>query len=171
MNLAIESTGIDAFWPAGDDIEALLFELNRETFALDAKVVQEILDVMPETRVPGSPRFVNSVINFRGKVIPLADIRIAFGMEAQEPSIDSRIIVIEVEFAGEPTLVGIKADKVQEVTAVSRANSESPPSVGMRWRPDYIHCLVKRGSEFIIIPNLQAIFAHEERLSGNGLSG
>lgn len=166
----MDTANTRAFWPDEEQIEALLFELNRETFALDAKVVQEILDVMPETRVPGSPRFVNSVINFRGKVIPLADIRIAFGMEARESSIDSRIIVIEVDVSGEPTLVGIKADKVHEVTALSRVNSESPPSVGMRWRPDYIHCLVKRGSEFIIIPNLQAIFAHEERLSGNGIS-
>lgn len=171
MNQLMGTPNSDSFWAEADQIEALLFELNRETFAIDAKVVQEILDVMPETRVPGSPRFVNSVINFRGKVIPLADIRIAFGMEARESSIDSRIIVIEVDASGEPTLVGIKADKVHEVTSLTRVNSEGPPSVGMQWRADYIHCLVKRGGEFIIIPNLQAIFAHEERLSGNAHSG
>ena len=57
-------------------------------------MVQEILDLLPETKVPGSPAFVGSVINFRGKVIPLADIRIAFGMDATQETIDSRIIVI-----------------------------------------------------------------------------
>lgn len=170
MSDIVAKTMKDTFWPESGRIEALLFDLNRETFALDAKVVQEILDVMPETPVPGSPRFVHSVINFRGKVIPLADIRVAFGMEAEESTIDSRVVVIEVNVSGEPTLVGIKADKVHEVTALSNADSEHPPSVGMQWRPDYIHCLVKRGSEFIIIPDLQAIFAHEERLSGNELS-
>ncbi|PWE52912.1 chemotaxis protein CheW [Metarhizobium album] len=170
MTSVLETSRPDPIWPEAQQIEALLFELNRETFALNAKVVQEILDVMPETRVPGSPSFVNSVINFRGKVIPLADIRIAFGMEPRESSIDSRFIVIEVDVSGEATLVGVKADKVHEVTALSRTDSEPTPSVGMRWRQDYIHCLVKRGSEFIIIPNLQAIFAHEERLSGNGIS-
>ncbi|MBU1312595.1 MAG: chemotaxis protein CheW [Alphaproteobacteria bacterium] len=154
------TTSQSDFWPASGHLEALLFDLNGETLALDAKVVQEILDVMPETRVPGSPNFVSSVINFRGKVIPLADIRIAFGMDAGEASIDSRIIVIEVDVDGDPVLVGIKADKVHEVTSLSKAASEAPPSVGMRWRADYISCLVKREAEFIIIPNLQAIFTH-----------
>src|SRR5690606_28752928 len=121
------STSRNDFWPTSGHLEALLFDLNGETLALDAKVVQEILDVMPETRVPGSPRFVSSVINFRGKVIPLADIRVAFGMDAGEASIDSRIVVIEVNVAGDPTLVGIKADKVHEVTALAETASEGPP--------------------------------------------
>ena len=103
--------------------------------------------------------FVGSVINFRGKVIPLADIRLAFGMEATRITIDSRIIVISLDIDGENTLVGIRTDKVNEVTTLAKANSEPPPSVGMRWRPDYIECLVKRGTDFIIVPNLTAIFA------------
>ncbi|MNY68985.1 hypothetical protein D3C86_2068430 [compost metagenome] len=80
-------------------------------------------------------------------------------MEATEPTIESRIVVIELEIEGEPTLIGVRTDKVHEVTTLDRSASEPPPSVGMRWRPDFIHCLVKRGNDFIIVPNMQAIFA------------
>ncbi|MDQ0321474.1 purine-binding chemotaxis protein CheW [Pararhizobium capsulatum DSM 1112] len=146
-------------WNAEGELEVLTFDLHGETFALEAIMVQEILDLLPETTVPGAMPFVGSVINFRGKVIPLADIRLAFGMEAGEATIDSRIIVIEIELQGERTLVGLRTDKVNEVTTLSRAMSEPPPSIGMRWRADYINCLVKRNGQFIILPNLQAIFS------------
>ncbi|PZU21766.1 MAG: chemotaxis protein CheW [Shinella sp.] len=149
----------EEFWENREEIEVLIFDIAGETFALGAVMVQEILDMVPETPVPGSQPFVGSVINFRGKVIPLADIRLAFGMEPTRITIDSRIIVIAIDIEGEDTLVGIRTDKVNEVTTLAKANSEPPPSVGMRWRPDYIECLVKRGTDFIIVPNLTAIFS------------
>lgn len=145
-------------WGDLDEREVLTFDLAGETFAFDATLVQEILDLLPETAVPGAQPYVASVINFRGKVIPLADIRLAFGMEATRSTIDSRIIVVELDIQNEPTLVGIRTDKVHEVTTLNRAARENPPAIGMRWRADFIECLVRRGSEFIIIPNLNEIF-------------
>jgi purine-binding chemotaxis protein CheW len=153
-------------WSYAEEVEVLTFDMNGETFALEAVMVQEILDLLPETAVPGSQPFVASVINFRGKVIPLADLRLAFGMEATEATIDSRIIVIQIDLQGEATLVGLRTDKVNEVTTLAKASSEAPPSVGMRWRPDYINCLVKRGGEFIILPNLLAIFSSRHDAAG-----
>ena len=144
------------------DMEVLTFNLHGEVFALEATKVQEILDVLPETRVPGAKRFVDSVVNFRGRVIPLADLRLAFGMEATETTIDSRIVVIEMDLSGETTLIGLRTDKVNEVTTLAMTASEPPPSVGMRWRPDFIQGLFKRGGEIIILPNLQAIFAQND---------
>ena len=161
MNQAALAIDHQSIWGADDELSVLSFNLNGETFAIEATVVQEILDLLPETHVPGSKPFVSSVINFRGKVIPLADIRLAFGMEVCEATIDSRIIVIELELDGEPTLIGIRTDRVYEVTTLTRTASEPPPSVGMRWRADYIDCLVKRGGEFVIVPNLNAIFVSQ----------
>jgi purine-binding chemotaxis protein CheW len=149
----------DDVWADRDEIEVVTFDIAGEVFALKAAAVQEILDLLPETAVPGARAFVGSVINFRGRVIPLADITLAFGMEATRPTIDSRIVVIELDIDGEPVLAGIRTDKVHEVTTLVRSTSEPPPSVGMRWRPDFIDCLVKRGTDFIILPNLQAIFS------------
>ena len=84
MNQAALARDHQSIWGAGDELSVLSFNLNGETFAIEATVVQEILDLLPETHVPGSKPFVSSVINFRGKVIPLADIRLAFGMEVSE---------------------------------------------------------------------------------------
>ena len=149
----------DAVWHDAEEIEVLTFDIAGETFALEAVIVREILDLVPETPVPGAKDFVGSVINFRGRIIPLADIRIAFGMEAVKATIDSRIIVIEMEFDGEINLIGIRTDKVNEVTTLARTASELPPSVGMKWRADFISCLVKRGTDFIIVPDLAVIFS------------
>lgn len=151
----------EEFWDADGELEVLTFNIAGETFAIEAVKVQEILDLLPETAVPGAKPFVASVINFRGKVIPLADIRLAFGMEATEKTIDSRIVVIELALDTESTLIGIRTDKVYEVTTLSRKASEPPPSVGMRWRADFIHCLIKRDNQFLILPNLSAIFTSQ----------
>lgn len=151
-----------------DEMEVLTFNLNGETFAIEAIRVQEILDLLPETSVPGASRFAATVINFRGRVIPLADLRLAFGMEAAEATIDSRVVVIELDLMGETTLIGLRTDKVNEVTTLAHSASEPPPSVGMRWRPDYIDGLFKREGEFIIQPNLQAIFALHDSQAASG---
>ena len=155
--LSTAATGVGA-----DEVEVLTFELNGELFALGAVLVQEITDLVAETAVPGAGAFAGSVINFRSKVIPLADLRTAFGLEARAATIDSRIVVIEIALGGEPTLVGLRTDKVHEVTTLARADSEAPPSVGMRWRPEFIQCLVKREGEFIVVPDLQAIFNQQQ---------
>ena len=141
------------------DVEVLTFDLAGETFALEAVIVQEILDMLPETIVPGSTPFVRGVVNFRGKVIPLADLRFAFGMGSCDSTIDSRIVVIEIDLAGTPTLVGLRTDKVNEVTTLAHATSEPPPSVGLRWRPEFIRCLFKCDGQFVIMPDLHQIFS------------
>ncbi|CZT37371.1 chemotaxis protein CheW [Rhizobium sp. 9140] len=159
MSLQLTRSDVSSTWNGQDEMSVLTFNLNGETFAIEAMTVQEILDLLPETRVPGSKAFLGGVINFRGKVIPLADIRLAFGMEAGETTIDSRIIVVQLDIDGELCLVGIRTDKVYEVTTLAQASSEPPPSVGMRWRADFIDCLVKRNGQFIIVPHLKKIFA------------
>ncbi len=146
-------------WDTSGQVEVLTFDLQGEAFALEATLVREILDVAAETTVPGAKPFVGGVINFRGKVIPLADLRQAFAMDAADSSIDSRIIVIEMDIDGEPTLIGLKTDKVHEVTTLAKTASEAPPSVGMHWRPEFILSLIKRNGEFIILPDLQTIFS------------
>jgi purine-binding chemotaxis protein CheW len=140
-------------------VEVLTFEVSAETFALEALLVREVLDNCPETYVPGAPAFVDSVINFRGRIIPLADLRLAFGLEATAASLDSRIIVIEFELNGDATLIGLRADKVFEVTTIPDASTEAAPRLGTRWRPDFIRCLAKRKGEVIVLPNLARIFA------------
>lgn len=150
---------------SADEIEVLTFEIGGETFALEAAIVREILDLLPEAVVPGSRPFVNAVINFRGKVIPLADIRVAMGMPTTATTIDSRIVVVELDLDGTPSLVGLRTDRVNEVTTMSKAGGEPPPRVGLKWPPQFIECLVHRDGAFIIFPDLMAIFSSKGRPS------
>jgi purine-binding chemotaxis protein CheW len=146
-----------------EPIEALTFDLQGETFALEAILVREVLDMLPETDVPGAPPFVGAVINFRGRVIPLVDLRLAFDMAVTEPTIDSRIVVIEYDLDGEPCLIGLRADKVHEVTSIDHATTEDAPRVGLRWRSDFIRKLARRNGDLIVLPDLDQIFAARGR--------
>jgi len=140
-------------------VDVLTFDLDGEVFAIEATLVQEVLDKAPETEVPGAPVFVNAVINFRGRIIPLADLRLAFSLGARDTSLHSRIIVIAHEMDGETTLIGLRADKVYEVTQLNETATEAPPRIGLHWRQDFIHCLAKRDDDIIVMPDLAAIFA------------
>jgi purine-binding chemotaxis protein CheW len=140
-------------------LEVLTMDLQGQIFALEAVLVREILDLVPVTEVPGSQPFINGLINVRGKVVPVADLRLKFGMEQTPDTIDTRIVVMEIEIDRIPTIVGIRADKVHEVTELAPSTLADVPRVGMRWRPDYIRCIGKRGTDFIVIPNLARILS------------
>lgn len=145
-------------WSAEERMQVLTFEMQGETFAIEANLVREILDQVPETTVPGAAPMVGALVNFRGRVIPLADLHMSFGFAPAQQSIDSRVIVIEFALNGTGTLVGLKADKVYEVTVLEKAAMEAAPRVGMRWRQDFIRCLAKRGGDFVVVPDLEKVF-------------
>ncbi|MDF0546720.1 chemotaxis protein CheW, partial [Sphingobium sp. H39-3-25] len=145
-------------WDENARIEVLSFDLGQEVFALEAVLVREILDLLPETPVPGAMPLVGSVVNFRGKIIPIADLRLAFGMPASEPTPDSRIVVIEMALDGEAIQLGIRTDKVHEVATLHQGDSEDPPAVGMQWKRDFVRTLVRTTHSIIVIPNIQHIF-------------
>jgi purine-binding chemotaxis protein CheW len=138
-------------------IQVVMIGLGEEKFALDAGLVREIIDPVPVTKVAGAKSFVPSVINVRGNVIPLADLRIRFGMPMMEATSDTRIVVIEVDIDNEPVLVGLTADKVYEVTEISRTDVQQTPRVGMHWKPEYIRFITKWREEFVIVPNMERI--------------
>ena len=141
------------------EIQVVMIGLGDEKFALDAGLVREIIDPVPVTKVAGAKAFVPSVINVRGNVIPLADLRIRFGMPLTEDSPDTRIVVVEVNIDNEPVLVGVTADKVYEVTEISRGNVQQTPRVGMHWKPEFIRFITKWNNEFVIVPNIDRIFS------------
>ena len=158
-------------WNGGRSLEVLTLALHGEIFALEVTHVREILDLVPITEVPSSRPFLNGLINVRGKVVPLADLRLKFGMEQTPPTIDTRIVVVEVEIDGDPTTIGIRADKVYEIAEVAAAALEETPRIGMRWRPEYIRCIGKRGSDFIVVLDIGRIFSSgdaEQAPAGGG---
>ena len=147
-----------------DNIEILTIALGGEIFALPASIVLEILDISPVTPVPNAPPFVGNLINFRGRVAPLADLRLRCSMPVTEPTIDSRIVVLEFAFEGEPTLAAILADKVYEVTHLDAVVTDQVPRFGTRWRPEFVQRIGRRNNEFVMILDIGRIFASVESL-------
>jgi purine-binding chemotaxis protein CheW len=93
----------------------LTFKLDDEVFALDIGKVREVLDFTTVTKVPQTPDFMRGVINLRGNVVPVLDMRLKFGMSMTEKTVNTCVIITEIEVDGEKTVVGAMADSVQEV--------------------------------------------------------
>lgn len=108
----------------------LTFELGEETYGLEILKVQEIIGLMSITRVPKTPDYVRGVINLRGKVIPVIELRAKFGMATVEDTERTCIIVIQVEGKEGPLIMGILVDEVSEVVNVQREQLEPAPSFG-----------------------------------------
>jgi purine-binding chemotaxis protein CheW len=144
-------------------LEIMTLRLDGHLFAIEVAHVREILDLGPVTEVPSASPFVNGLINVRGKVVPLADLRHKFGMARTEATIDTRVVVIEVDLDGDQTTIGLLADKVYEVTELVPAEVEETPRIGMIWRQDYIRCIGKRGDDFIVVLDIAAILSSTRR--------
>ena len=140
----------------------LTFVLDNETYALDINQVREVLDFTKSTRVPRMPDFIRGVINLRGGVVPVVDLRIKFGMDRADQTVDTCIIIIEVSIEETPTLLGLMADAVQEVMSMEPDQIEPAPRIGTRLKNEFIKGLGKRNEEFIIILDSEKVFSAEE---------
>lgn len=140
----------------------LTFRLDAETFAIDVRQVREILDVTQITCVPQMPAYMLGVINLRGNVVPVIDLRLKFGMPALVTDRDNCIIVIEVDFAGETTVVGARADAVSEVLDLPQDAITPPPRLGTELRNEFIRGMGKKDEGFIILLDIDHIFSSDE---------
>jgi len=140
----------------------LTFKIGDELFALDVSQVREVLDLSTITKVPGSPPFMRGVINVRGSVVPVIDLRIKFGLPETVNTLNTRIIVMDLLLDGELTVLGAMADSVHEVRDLEAGQIEKPPKIGMRWRTDVIKGIGKQNDEFIIILDIDEVFSSEE---------
>jgi len=145
-----------------EPVQYLTFRLEDEIFAVNVNHVHEVLDWTSITVVPRSPEYMRGVINVRGSVVPVADLRLKFSMTETRKTIHTRIIVMELSIEQEPTILGIMADAVKEVIELSPEQIENPPKVGSRWRTEYIHGIGKRDDKFIILLDMERIFSSAE---------
>ncbi len=140
----------------------LSFQLGGEMFATDVGKVLEILELCPITKVPRSPEYMRGVINLRGKVLPVLDTRIKFGLNAAEDNVDTCIIVLDVNMDGGVIQLGALVDSVEEVLKLSAGDIEPPPSLGSRFNPEYMLGMVKQDDAFIMILNVDKVFDSSE---------
>lgn len=143
----------------------ITFKLGDELFAIDVAQVREVLEISQITRVPTAPPYMRGVVNVRGQSTPVVDLRQRFGLPKGVDGVHTRIIVMELQLDGEATVLGGVADSVHEVIELDPANINPPPRIAMRWRTDFIQGMGKRGDDFIIILDANAVFSSEELIS------
>ncbi len=140
----------------------MTFKLGNELFAINVAQVREVLEVSTITKVPTSPDYMRGVVNVRGKAIPVVDLRLRFGLAAAPDTVSTRVIVMELQLDGETTVLGGIADSVHEVIELDPASINPPPRIAMRWKTEFIKGLGQRGDDFIIILDVNAVFASGE---------
>jgi len=140
----------------------LTFRLGEESFGIDVLKVREILDLVDVTKVPKSPEYMLGVINLRGSVVPVVDLRKRFGIVCGERTKDNCIIVLEINFGDEDVKVGIVGDMVEEVVDLRAEQIEPPPRLGSQLRTEFIVGMGKQGEDFIILLDIDKIFSADE---------
>ncbi len=140
----------------------LTYKLGDEIFALDISKVREVLDFITVTKVPRTPDFMRGVINLRGSVVPVVDLRLKFGMSATEKTVNTCVIITEVTVDGDTTVLGALADSVQEVIDLAPSDISAPPKIGTKLRTEFIRGMGKRDDRFIMILDIDKVFSVDE---------
>jgi purine-binding chemotaxis protein CheW len=140
----------------------LTFVLADEVFAVDIGRVKEVLEYTQLTKVPRTPKFMCGVINLRGSVVPVMDMRLKFNMSQLERTVNTCIIIIEVTVGENKTVLGAMADSVKEVMSLDPDQIDAPPKIGAKLRTDFIRGMGKQGDHFIIILDTDKVFSAEE---------
>ena len=146
----------------------LTFKLEYETFAIDVTQVREILDLISITRVPRSPEYMKGVINVRGSVVPVIDLRTRFGMPQAIHTVDTRIIIMEISTEEKATILGAIADSVDDVLELEPTQIEKAPELGARWRSEFIKGIGKSEDSFIIILDISKVLSSDDLMVMHG---
>jgi purine-binding chemotaxis protein CheW len=140
----------------------LTFKLGDETFAASVSKVIEILEIPKITKVPRSPDFMRGVVNLRGNVLSVIDSRIKFGLPVTEDTVNSCIIVMNIDLDGQNITLGLIVDAVKEVIDIAADSIQSVPEIGSKYNSDFIEGMVKSDDQFIMILNIALLFSSQE---------
>lgn len=147
----------------------LTFTLDGEVFAVEISGVREVVDYLPITRVPRVPPFLKGVINLRGSVVAVIDLRLVMGMTAFERTLDSCIIIVEVTVDGETLQFGMLADSVQEVADIGPGQISPPPAIGARVNTEFIQGIGKNDERFMLLLDINKVLEQAELRAISGL--
>ena len=140
----------------------LTFRLGDEIFGADVAKVREVLDFTTITAIPRTPEFMSGVINLRGIVVPVVDLRLCFEMSKTVRTKNTSIVVVEVLVGGESTVIGALTDSVVEVIDLEPGQIQAAPRIGTQIKTDFIKGMGKRDSQFIMILDMDRVFSGEE---------
>lgn len=140
----------------------LTFDLASEEYGIEILKVQEIIGLMPITKVPQTPHFIRGVINLRGKVIPVVDLRLKFEMETKEDTRRTSIIVVKVKRSGNNVTMGLIVDDVFEVIDIEKTDIEPTPEFGANVNTDFILGVGKMNQKVVMLLDVDKVLSGGE---------
>jgi purine-binding chemotaxis protein CheW len=150
----------------GETTQYLTLGLDGETFGIGIRNVREILDMRPISKLPHAPSFLLGMIDVRGSSYPVVDLRTKLDLPSVGATEATRIIILDVPIENRFVGVGFVADCVFEVTGIDESQIEPPPSVGGRWKSDYLAGIGKKGDGFVIIFDLAKLMTSSDVVPG-----
>lgn len=162
MNDVVSIASADDSKEVAQNEMLLLFRLSDEIFAISVMRVSEIIDPIARTEVPNADPFAPAIINVRGAIVPLLDVRHRLRIPQAKNLGDTRIVVIDMILDKEPIKIAILADAVTEVIAANLETLERLPELGARWPRKYVKGVVRHGENLVILLETEALFlAHD----------
>jgi purine-binding chemotaxis protein CheW len=140
----------------------VLLGLGAEIFAVPVEFVREILDYKPPFSIPEGPNYLLGLTDVRGRATPTLDLRVKLGLPSVEPTLSTRILVLDIPVEGRELSLGLVADRVIEVAAFTADQVEPAPDIGVPWRSDYIHGVVRRDTGFVVLFDLARLLTTQE---------
>lgn len=154
----------------GETQQYLSFRIEEEEYAIAILRVREILRYETVTRVPSTPAFITGVINLRGAVVPVVDLAVKFGLSARQISKWTCIVIVEVLFDSEPTIIGILVDLVRQVIELAPEDISEPPQFGSRVRVDYLLGVGTLKQKLVLLLDIDRILSVRELLIATKLT-
>jgi len=148
----------------------VVFRLGGEGYALEVMRVQEVLDVQSMTEVPGSPKSLLGVINLRGHVVPVYDLRIPFGL-AHDPVVNRTpsVLIVETEVGNDAQVTGLVVDRVSDVLEFSPEEIQPAPQLGLGKTTPFVRGLIRHQERFLLVLDVDRVFSALASLNGEGV--
>jgi purine-binding chemotaxis protein CheW len=143
-------------------MQVVTFGLGEEVFAVPVTMVREILDYRPAFRVPNGPAWMLGITDVRGQGVPMIDLRMRLGLSAVEPTLVTRVLIVDVMLADRMLSLGLVVDRVIAVATFERERLEAAPDIGLRWRSDYIAGVVREADGFVVIIDAAQVFSNDD---------
>ena len=140
----------------------LSFRIDEEVYAAHVSKVVSILELTKIMKIPRSKEYIRGVINLRGSVLPIVDVKIKFGLEPTEFTANTCILVLEIQMEDKLAKIGALVDSVEEVLEIDEADVLAPPSLGKNYRAEFIDGMYKLDNSFIMLLNMESIFSSDE---------
>jgi purine-binding chemotaxis protein CheW len=148
----------------------VVFRLGGEGYALEVMRVQEVLDVQSMTEVPGSPRSLLGVINLRGHVVPVYDLRIPFGLpQDPAPSRSPSVLIVETESGNDSQVTGLVVDRVSDVLEFSPEEVQPAPQLGLGKTTPFVRGLIRHQERFLLVLDVDRVFSVLASMNGEGV--